>query len=79
MAPSEVDGLIRTLLMTPEQREAELLELLADHKIHEMREVYALDDTCPLLEWYHLAERLKRRKLVDYVRTTGIIRLLSPR
>jgi hypothetical protein len=65
--------------MTPEQREAELLELLADHKIHEMREVYALDDTCSLLEWYHLAEGLKRRKLVDYIRTTGIIRLLSPR
>jgi hypothetical protein len=57
------------------QREAELLELLADHKIHEMREVHALDDTCSLLERYHLAEGLKRRKLVDYVRTPGIIRL----
>ena len=32
------------LLMTPEQREAELLEVLADHKIHEMREGYALAD-----------------------------------
>ena len=62
--------------MTPEQREDELLELLADHKIHAMREAHALDDTCSLLEWYHLAEGSKRRKLVDYVRTTGIIRLL---
>ena len=45
--------------MTLEQREAELLELLADHKIHEMREVYALDETCSLLEWYRLAEVLE--------------------
>ena len=62
--------------MAPGKEEAELLELLADHKIHEMREVYALDDRCSLLKWYHLAEGLKRRKLVDYVRTTGIVRLL---
>jgi hypothetical protein len=62
--------------MTPEQREAELLELLADHKIHEMRDVCGLDDTCSALEWDRIAEELRHRKVVEYVRTTGIIRLL---
>jgi hypothetical protein len=62
--------------MTQEQREAELLKLLTDHLVHEMRDVCALDDTCSALEWDRIAEGLKHRKTVDYVRTTGIIRLL---
>jgi hypothetical protein len=62
--------------MTPEQREAELLKLLADHKVHEMRDVCGLDDTCSALEWDRIAERLKHRQVVEYGKTTGTIRLV---
>jgi hypothetical protein len=60
--------------MTPEQREPEL-ELLADHKIHETRRL-RFRRTCSALEWDRIAEELRRRKVVEYLRTAGIIRLL---
>jgi len=65
--------------MTPEQREAELLQLLADGQVHQMPDVYALDDTCSQAEWLQLAQDLKNRQVVDFTRFDGTIRLLANR
>jgi hypothetical protein len=51
--------------MTPDEREAKLLDFLADHQRHDMP------------QWDQLAQGLKHRNVVDYIRTTAIIRLLE--
>jgi hypothetical protein len=62
--------------MTPEEREAELLKLLENHQVHNMAEVYSLDDTCLAVEWDRLASGLKQRNVVDYLWSSKTIRLL---
>ncbi|MFY9988994.1 MAG: hypothetical protein WAK31_29840 [Chthoniobacterales bacterium] len=45
--------------MIEEEQEAALLELLAEHEVHNMTEVYALYDTCSAAEWDRHTEGLK--------------------
>jgi hypothetical protein len=52
--------------MMDDERSFALLKLLSDQRKHSINDALNVDESCPVVEWHRLAQKLKHQGLVEH-------------